>query len=304
MITYGADPELFIWDYNKKVVVTPDSIGFFNTLDNTFRFIEGNITKDGTAIELNPKHFLSYQKEKLVASTYFLIDQVRIRLRNLHTKDRDYDILIEPIIGEGSKFPLKTGEKFNFTTRPSWDAYDGREIYEKTKEDWITTRRSGAGHIHIGISNKYEKTGETFYKTGEINTPEDLHFYARQIIIFLDYYVAAPLAFLSRKEEFLRREKYGKAGSYRKPAHGLEYRVLSNEILANKDLFKVCLDKIDRTVQWAIRHPFELDGRLNQLNKIFSQEYLCKLINTGEKSSGAARDIQSIQKYINRWIGE
>ena len=299
MITYGADPEVFIYDYQNKIVVSAQVFANQYKTQLPIKINEiGEITTDGTALEIHPNPSFNYNC--LIKNCHKLLHELEVLVVKMNSS---YGILIEPLVGNGSNFKLSKENISTFTQRASWDAYTNLESYEKSKDSWNVTRRSGGGHIHIGIKDT-DNNYCSKLKTGTITTPEELHFFSRPIIIMMDYFISAQLSILSSKEEFIRRISYGRAGSYRKQKHGLEYRVFSNIILKNNILFEGLLAKMDLLMHWVVSHPFELETRVNRLNKIFSHENIQKLINTGiiedNEKNNLITAIEEMNTYINK----
>ena len=80
-------------------------------------------------------------------------------------------------------------------------------------------KRSAGGHIHLG---KGDRGGINIAIANALGNPEKL-------IPMLDIIVGNTCVLLDRdKGNIERRKVYGKAGEYRTPEHGIEYRVLSN----------------------------------------------------------------------------
>ncbi len=80
--------------------------------------------------------------------------------------------------------------------------------------------RSAGGHIHLGVHNRFDTIGLAVDKA--LKTPEKL-------VPILDIIVGNTCVLIDRDEGNIERRKvYGRAGEFRTPAHGLEYRTLSN----------------------------------------------------------------------------
>ena len=74
--------------------------------------------------------------------------------------------------------------------------------------------RSAGGHIHMGIS-----TGDVVRQNGGL----------KHLVPILDIIVGNTSVMIDRDSRAAeRRQVYGRAGEYRLPSHGLEYRTLSN----------------------------------------------------------------------------
>ncbi len=100
-----------------------------------------------------------------------------------------------------------------FGCAPSKNAYGRTEVTVKDASKYLS--RSAGGHVHIGHAG--DGTVERTLKNTDITVP------------ILDIIVGNTCVLLDRdKGNVERRKNYGRAGEYRVPKHGLEYRTLSN----------------------------------------------------------------------------
>ncbi len=107
--------------------------------------------------------------------------------------------------------------------------------------------RAAGGHIHIGTSH------DNFIKKA---LTEDF----QRTVTMLDLIVGNTCVLVDRdKGNIERRRSYGKAGEYRLPAHGLEYRVLSNFWLTSYPLMSMAFGLTRFAVQiMSCKHTEEL----------------------------------------------
>lgn len=92
---------------------------------------------------------------------------------------------------------------------PEFCAYEMRAIPPPTNEFLSSTLRTAGGHIHIGYNLSHSQ------KIG--------------VIRMMDLFVGVPSVFLDiDKATIVRKKLYGRAGRFRTPPHGVEYRTLSN----------------------------------------------------------------------------
>lgn len=88
--------------------------------------------------------------------------------------------------------------------------------------------RSAGGHIHIG--SELGKSHDTCI----------------MLVRMLDLFLGVPSLILDTSpNSFIRRKIYGKAGRYRQPKHGAEYRTLSNFWLSSPDLVELMYEICD-----------------------------------------------------------
>lgn len=108
---------------------------------------------------------------------------------------------------------------------PSWNAYAswGRCVEEPRKLQW----RFAGGHVH------FQLTAEERQDKSNV----------RYLVKTLDALLGVPSVCLAQNyDHFIRRRYYGLAGEYRLPAHGLEYRTLSNFWLMHPRAFMLTFD--------------------------------------------------------------
>ena len=198
-VNLGCDPELFI--VNKQGVVVGSErvlLGGLNVGSDS------SIVTDGVQVELHPhpgscREGLSFRIQQCVLDLDTYIKS-RPDLKGLRLS---FDPMVEVAREELERLSPKAQ---TLGCQPSLNIYG-----HKTKEvnGMEYRKRSAAGHIHLGMDM------EPFNLT--------------QLIPLLDLFVANTCVLFDRDPASReRRQLYGKAGEYRLPSHGLEYRVLSN----------------------------------------------------------------------------
>ena len=143
--------------------------------------------------------------------------------------------------------------------------------------------RTAGGHIHIG--------------TDVIESEIDRQFVARM----LDLFVGIPSVCLDQDPTSIRRRKlYGKAGRYRDPDYGIEYRSLGNFWLSSPKLVSIIYDLVEFVIDFVSegRHfdfwtvDFEAidnDDNYNQPGWSISDAHVC----FGYDSVGLQKSINS-----------
>lgn len=106
-----------------------------------------------------------------------------------------------------------SGEAQQFGCAPSKNAYGRTRVAVKDASKYYS--RSAGGHIHIGHSGNL--TAQKVLASPDLTVP------------ILDIIVGNICVLIDRDPGNIeRRKNYGRAGEYRLPKHGLEYRTLSN----------------------------------------------------------------------------
>lgn len=211
-LTFGADPELFFRDKNGLIVgserVIPEKL-------DTGGY--GTWTQDGIQVELNARaEGCRANVSNYMSQAFRVLDSYLKTNRAGITLSFDQVVRISPSTLKG------LSEKSQILgCAPSKNAYDP-EATVKVKPGYM--KRSGAGHLHlslIGISDSMSYG--TMYK------PYRDTFSPERFVKLLDRMVGNTCVLLDRDEGAAERRKvYGRAGEYRRPPHGIEYRTLSN----------------------------------------------------------------------------
>jgi hypothetical protein len=210
----GCDPEFFI-------KVKRSVIGAEKVLPKGGRMLGLNskIIIDGVQAELNPapsscrallanqmsRMFIAFEKDlKKSGGKACFAQTVKISEKELKS-----------LSAENKKFGCD----------PSFNAHGDKTASTALKKVDPATylKRSAGGHIHISFNPM----------TLERVTPE-------KVVQMLDIIVGNTCVLMDRdKGNIERRKFYGKAGEYRLPEHGLEYRTLSNFWLSNYNLMSL-----------------------------------------------------------------
>ena len=213
LVTFGCDPEMFI-ARDGEIVESADAIG---GLGNSFWTDSGNskIVQDGVQVELNPSP--SSCRASVINSTAQLINTLAKTV-----KKKGMEISFQPVVKLDPEALAKMSEAAKrLGCLPSFNAYDAKAEV-KVGKDFAT--RSAGGHIHIG------------YKPGK--TDADYNRFAN----ILDIIVGNTCVMIDRDPSAAERRKtYGRAGEYRKPLYGFEYRTLSNFWLRSSQLMSMVM---------------------------------------------------------------
>ena len=219
-VKMGCDPEFFFTKGNRVIgsekVLPKDGLNCVNPQNNPW----GKIVQDGVQAEIHP--LPSQCRESL---RYNLSSIVRILSENL-PKGVKIDLLSQ--VRKVSKKELESLSKDSrvFGCMPTHNYY-GENNAVNLVDPSIYRYRSCGGHIHLGViedepANQFMNHDHAQKMATAIRNYEKL-------VPLLDVLVGNTCVLLDRhilnKE---RRKVYGRAGEYRLPKHGLEYRTLSN----------------------------------------------------------------------------
>lgn len=215
----GADPELFLARDGKVIgaerVIPQSGIPFTSLHLNPKSGVSeyGKIVLDGVQAEINynPIHvyhcrqtFASYTTSAMIALKEFLRSQKIYEGISLYTLGSVVDIDQEEL-NQLSPAARQLG------CQPSFNHYDKDA---KIEIDILTYRtRSAGGHIHFGLGGY----------------PLEFRAIEKDLIPICDAILGLISVMVDRDPRMAdRRQVYGKAGEYRTPKYGIEYRTLSN----------------------------------------------------------------------------
>jgi hypothetical protein len=211
-VTLGCDPEFFF--KKGKLIIGSEKLlpkgGLI--LTNSGSQKEAKCIIDGVQAELNPR-----------ASTCreILASELTSCLRKVQEHVKKEDSGIELDFSRTIKMTKKSlGEldpnNQKFGCAPSFSAYktEHKKITKVNPLKYLS--RSAGGHIHIGL-NTSPTVRDILAKTPE------------KIVHMLDILCGNTMVLVDRDPSNVkRRELYGRAGEYRLPEYGIEYRTLSN----------------------------------------------------------------------------
>jgi hypothetical protein len=215
----GSDPEVFVtYEAGKvrkrKVAVGSEMLIPKDGVRVNTDSIWGKLVRDGVQVEFNTYH--GYCRESVSYGIGYGMAKLQALVEEASKKlEQDLKIDFTQVI-KLSKGDL---EKLSPDSRrlgclPSLNVY-GRKFIEKDGTKYLY--RSAAGHLHMG---------STMFK--HVSTQKGC-VEAEDFIRLCDLLVGNTAVLIDRdKNAPLRRKTYGRAGEYRLPKHGVEYRTLSN----------------------------------------------------------------------------
>lgn len=198
-VTLGCDPEFF-FEQAGEVVGSEKVIG---------KQLNAGIVMDGVQVELNPP--AGTCRETLAGHIAGSFRALKAHLNKLGTVKASFTTCIN--LSKKELDSLSDDAK-KLGCAPSLNRADAKAAV--TIDGATATRRSAGGHIHLGLTHY---GSETLQRSGV----------RERIVDILDILLGNTCVLLDRDPHAAdRRKVYGKAGEYRLPTHGLEYRTLSN----------------------------------------------------------------------------
>jgi hypothetical protein len=168
-------------------------------------------------------------------------------------------------------------ESQQFGCAPSKNAYGNTKVAIKDASKYYS--RSAGGHVHIGYGGSL--TVQKVLKNTDITVP------------ILDIIVGNTCVLLDRDPGNIeRRKNYGRAGEFRLPKHGLEYRTLSNFWLRSYQTMSLVL----ALVRFAVSVAGD-DAVSKELLGLVDIEDIAKAINENDAVL-AQKNFDKIKDFI------
>lgn len=250
-ILIGADPENFIMQDG----VFKSAYGLIpGDKETPFPVKNGAVQVDGMALEFNIDPAAT--EEEFVYNVNSVLSQLKEMVP-------EYRVLAVPVATFDPDYMKAQPEKATeLGCTPDYNAYTHME---NERPNGAVNFRTGAGHIHIGWTNKASIYSDDHLALCEL------------VVKQMDVLLGIPSLLFD--DSVQRRELYGKAGAYRPKSYGVEYRVLSNVWVGSESL-----------TRWVYRTTLKAMRELEAGNHIFEQvENVQHIINTSDVE--AAKEI-------------
>lgn len=203
----GMDPEAFLRGSDGKIITSDQVIPIDDA--NMKRYL----SRDGVQMEFHTSYFACRESGAAYLSTGMTY------LKGLLAKTSstvDWSQVLELTQEE---FDSLDAASRKLGCEPSLNLYDADA---KVGVDQETYRiRSAGGHIHFGVASQFDPSlGFAQCRMDQWET---------RMVTLCDLIIGNTCVLLDRDPlNATRRQVYGRAGEYRLPKHGLEYRTLSN----------------------------------------------------------------------------
>lgn len=216
-VRFGCDPEFFFQDGKGSIVGAEKVLDTSGKLVYTSPFASNSaFVLDGVQVELNPaaQTCRAYMGNEIKAAMIAL---------KAHLAGKEVSACFNSVIEIDKEELASLSEASRrFGCAPSNNAYNVNAKIHANPAKYM--KRAAGGHLHFGISTKS-------YVEGSIQRTqyEQLWEARERVIPLLDIIVGNTCVMIDRHPLAAeRRKNYGRAGEYRLPSHGIEYRTLSN----------------------------------------------------------------------------
>lgn len=278
-IMYGCDPELFAQQDGQVIgsekVIPEEGL-------KTSPYARSCIVRDGVQIELQP--IASYTVGLLGIHLTAACNLLRKHLVDKPGVSPCFTGVVEVTREELDSLSEKSRI---LGCQPSQNIYGTKPIMV----DPIAYRkRSAGGHLHLGLNPN--------------NDSKNLFEERANLVPLLDIFVGNTCVMLDRDPQAAeRRETYGRAGEYRTPLHGLEYRTLSNFWLRNFTLLNFVLGMSNVAIA-TLSHKFGGNEDIEQqLVDTVDIDNVIQAINTNDFDL-ARRNFETVRPFLARHLPE
>ncbi|HVI40762.1 MAG TPA: hypothetical protein VM577_08890 [Anaerovoracaceae bacterium] len=276
MLSMGCDPELFFRSNGRIIgserIIPEDGLG--NNLWSN------RVVRDGIQLELNPVNATSVRFLGTNLGSCFELLQRRLIGRNV---DISFDGVVEV---EREELDALSEKSRVLGCAPSRNIYGLKPISVDARK---YMKRSAGGHLHIGLdyTSIYDKRS-----VDERN----------RLIPLLDIFVGNTCVLLDRDPNAAeRRQNYGRAGEYRLPKHGVEYRTLSNFWLRNYTIFSMIWGMVELAVGILQETLVTSNDLESELVRIVDIDRVIDAINLN-RSDLAWQNWYDIKPFILRYV--
>lgn len=285
----GADPEFFIEDMQGNIV--PSTV-LFKDKRGAGRYIDTPYSKwipDGVQIELNLKHPFSCREvmgghiavsfDQLVP----VLDKLGYKLSWKQSVEITPDVLLQ-----------MPPEDRKFGCNQSFNIYDSSATIKVDGETYMF--RACGGHIHLGLQTGFPSiwNNNTWIGRPVVDRRHDL-------VPLLDIFVGIPSVIVDRDPgQVERRRNYGRAGEFRLPTYGLEYRTLSSFWLKDYILLSMVMGLTRHAVnvlEASLNPSLGFTGVVDKLYTLINPNEVRSIIDAND-ADGATEILSKVTSFV------
>jgi hypothetical protein len=206
-LNMGCDPEFFISTKDGKIVESSKVIPTTGKLEYKENYYNSTLVRDGVQIEINPP---ASSCRAAVAHSIRLSFKKLLEVLEKNNMEASFKSMVEFTPDE---MKALDDESKKFGCAPSFNIHNKKAGI--TVDPTVYNKRTAGGHLHLEIPYGYKELAQKDYVV--------------TFVRLFDTVIGNTCVLLDRDPNQIERRKvYGRAGEYRTPAHGLEYRTPSN----------------------------------------------------------------------------
>jgi hypothetical protein len=214
-ITLGCDPELFLYDPDKRKFVPACTVQTGPVIPGTkhqpYKVEGGAVQVDGVALEFNidPTDKLEVWVDRVNSVKATMLQIAREKLNNPRLTLRN-SAVVEFKRGVFAQVPDESKE---LGCEPDFNALTGKVNPRPNPGKDFEFRRTGSGHIHIGWTNGMDPMDPQHFMD------------CRLVVLALEKYLNFAVEYYTNQ---LRKDLYGATGTFRPKPFGVEWRTPCN----------------------------------------------------------------------------
>lgn len=274
-VTFGTDPEVFL-SKDGRIVGSEKAIPETGLESHgglaAYGFEDrAKIVRDGVQVELHPP--ATHCREWLAVSVGFAIKKLLD-----HLKDQQFQVsLLQTVEVSKEELESLSGRSRELGCQPSFNWYAPEKDLGVDPAKY--PKRSAAGHLHFGL-------------------PESLMPHRDRLPPVFDILLGLVEVQLNRDPAAAERRKvYGRAGEFRLPRHGIEYRTTSNFWLKAPELLSL-MTGLGRLGVWIL--DTEVSGKWEAVHELFQSVDLGEVeqaINTNDFQL-ARKNFEGVKRFL------
>jgi hypothetical protein len=283
LINYGCDPEGFFRNKETKKIVGSEKVFGQEGLGGSYQ--SPTVVQDGVQFELNPPSSYANSRYLAYGISRGMLALIKHLEQNKPHIEICWDGLVEVDREELESLSPKARE---LGCQPSMNIYGPKPITVDVKN---YRKRSAGGHIHLGID-----ATPIFWPSKQIDE-------RNRLIPLLDIFVGNTAVLLDRDPGAAeRRENYGRAGEYRLPRHGVEYRTLSNFWMRNYTILNLLYGMADIAIA-VLAKTLSGDDLEGELVEVVNLDNVIEAINKNDWDL-AMKNFQTIVPFLVKHVGD
>lgn len=293
-LTIGGDPEFFFKDKKTKKIIGSEKVIPLNGLgeyeETNTKKITQTVVRDGIQVELNPKSCSCRQSYQCYLSECF--NDLNNHLKTLDNVELCFDQVVK--VTKKELMSCSPSSR-TFGCLPSFNIYQPKDddVSKICVDPAKYLYRGGGGHIHLGT---YSYDDYTRKLASNKKTIKALKQYD-DLIPVLDILVGNFSVMIDRHPlNAERRKNYGRAGEYRRPSYGVEYRTLSNFWLRNTAVMSLIYG-LARIGVYIVRESDKDRDFVSELKALVNTQDIKDAINNNDAVL-ARKNWDKIKHYI------
>lgn len=307
-VNFGCDPELFAESngiiIGSERIIPEDGIGGVNKL-----------IRDGIQVEMNI--YPSTCREAVAANIASTFRLLKDRINTINTMGgKNFKASFAPVVKVTKEELNALSEKSRtFGCSPSFNVYNPGAVVHADASKYLV--RSAGGHVHLGLlpfsiymtqENVDTYTRYYTYNIGiferQFGCKVEARDHRSELVPILDLLLGNTCVLLDRAPgQDERRKNYGRAGEYRLPKFGIEYRTLSNFWLRDYVLMSFVLGMARMAVS-IMGNSRRIDSEINFEDELLRGVDFQKVVDAINNNDVdlAWENFRHVEQFVKKYV--